>query len=143
MTLQPELRIPLSDLVALVPLDTAGAAAGVHVDEAVRRVENGTWPWCFDLAAGRREIREIRIWRQCLIDPGTAGIAEPQQVVADCIGTNNGDVRGAAIETRWRISDRTLRRLLDRGEITGRLNGHTLWIHRSSLAEFLIRRRVR
>lgn len=142
---QPALRLALSAQVALVSLDAAASAAGLHMDGALERVESGEWLWCFDLwAAGHGRIREVRVWRVCLTDPERAAGAALEAVVADALGpvAADGCVRGAALETRWRTSPATLRRLLRRGEITGAVRGKTLWLEAASLAAFLQRRRI-
>lgn len=141
MKLQREMPLDLSADVALVPLDTVGAHAGVHAEEVIRKVDQGEWPWVFDIGSGRK-LREMRVWRLCLTEPQIARDAEIDGVIANIIGTETGDVRGAQIETRWRVSDRTIKRLCRAGEIACRINGHTLWLQRASLAAFLQRRRV-
>ena len=76
---------------------------------------------------------------QCLTGNQEADLAT---VTADVIGTTEGDVRGAALETRWQVSNQTLLRLRRDGDITGRIAGHTLWLERGSLVAFLERRRA-
>lgn len=155
----PLLRMPLASEVSLVPLITVGALLGLHTDGVHELIDQGEWPWVFDLRAGRGAVRELRVWRGCLQQPAPQGAGSGERgakqrgaglpapgselpaVVADVIGTTTGDVRGAALETRWQVSNQTLRRLLKAGEIRGRINGHTLWLERASLAEFLTRRR--
>lgn len=140
---QPLLRMPLAADVALIPLSTVGALMGLHTDGVHELIDQGEWPWVFDLRAGRGVVRELRVWRGCFDKAGSGKReAASAAVVADVIGTTTGDVRGAALETRWQVSNQTLRRLLKAGEITGRITGHTLWLDRASLAEFLERRRA-
>lgn len=152
----PLLRMPLAAEVSLVPLITVGALLGLHTDGVHELIDQGEWPWVFDLRAGRGAVRELRVWRGCLErgarsrEQGAkqhgsqlpAPSSQLPAVLADVIGTTTGDVRGAALETRWQVSNQTLRRLLKAGEIRGRINGHTLWLERQSLAEFLARRRA-
>jgi len=139
---QPLLRMPLAADVALIPLITVGALLGLHTDGVHELIDQGEWPWVFDLRTGNGTVRELRVWRGCFGKAeGGRKNAELKAVVADVIGTTTGDVRGAALETRWQVSNQTLRRLLKAGEIRGRINGHTLWLDRASLAEFLERRR--
>jgi hypothetical protein len=140
---QPLLRMPIAAEVSLVPLATVGALLGLHTDGVFELVDQGEWPWVFDLRAGKGRIRELRVWRGCLGKAeGGARKAELTAVLADVIGTTTGDVRGAALETRWQVSNQTFRRLLKAGEISGRIAGHTLWLQRESLAAFLERRRA-
>ena len=140
---QPLLRMPLAAEVALIPLVTVGALLGLHTDGVHELIDQGEWPWVFDLRAGRGSIRELRVWRGCF---GKAGSGKREavsaEVLADVIGTATGDVRGAALETRWQVSNQTLLRLKKAGEIEGRIAGHTLWLKRESLAAFLERRRA-
>lgn len=139
---QPLLRMPLAAEVALIPLVTVGALLGLHTDGVHELIDQGEWPWVFDLRAGKGSIRELRVWRGCFGKAeGRMKNAEVGAVLADVIGTTTGDVRGAALETRWQVSNQTLRRLLKAGEISGRITGHTLWLRRESLADFLERRR--
>lgn len=139
---QPLLRMPIAADVALIPLITVGALLGLHRDGVEELVDQGEWPWVFDLRAGKGTIRELRVWRGCF---GKSEVGSRKSeftgVVADVIGTTTGDVRGAMLETRWQVSNQTLRRLLHNGDIRGRMTGHTLWLERESLAEFLGRRR--
>lgn len=139
---QPLLRMPIAADVALIPLITVGALLGLHRDGVEELVDQGEWPWVFDLRTGKGTIRELRVWRGCF-GKAECGMrnAELKAVVADVIGTTTGDVRGAMLETRWQVSNQTLRRLLHNGDIRGRMTGHTLWLERESLAEFLGRRR--
>lgn len=139
---QPLLRMPIAADVALIPLITVGALLGLHRDGVEELVDQGEWPWVFDLRTGKGTIRELRVWRGCF-GKAECGMrnAELKAVVADVIGTTTGDVRGAMLETRWQVSNQTLRRLLHNGNIRGRMTGHTLWLERESLAEFLGRRR--
>jgi hypothetical protein len=139
----PLLRMPLAAEVSLVPLITVGTLLGLHTDGVHDLIDQGEWPWVFDLRTGRGAVRELRVWRGCLQNVGSGkGEAGSAAVIADVIGTTTGDVRGAALETRWQVSNQTFRRLLKSGEISGRISGHTLWLERESLAAFLQRRRA-
>lgn len=140
---QPLLRMPIAADVALIPLITVGALLGLHRDGVEELVDQGEWPWVFDLRTGKGTIRELRVWRGCFPQKAGGGKREAgsADVIADVIGTTTGDVRGAMLETRWQVSNQTLRRLLHNGDIRGRMTGHTLWLERESLAEFLGRRR--
>jgi hypothetical protein len=143
LPVQPTLRLPLAADVTLLSLATACAAVGWHTDRGTEAVETGEWPWVFDLSTGARAIRELRVWRESLTADGGTRNAELSEVLDAVIGTRLPDVRGAALETRWQVSDHTLSRLVKAGELTGRVAGHTLWLSRASLAALLERRRVR
>lgn len=145
---QLQIRIPIAEAVSLVPTDFACAATGYHIDLVMQSIEDGSWPFVFDIGAGfKREVRELRIWRGCLLDPERAADLHKSptgliEVIGDVIGTETGDVRGASLERRWTVSNQTFRRLLIQAEIRGRINKHTMWFSRPSLAAFLERRRV-
>lgn len=144
---QPTLQMPITADVALVPIAMACASRGIHIDAGFANVESGVWPFAFDISAGAGAIRELRVWVMCLTDVERTEALKAQpgglrEVVTHCIGTTSGDVRGAALEIRWQVSNQTLRRLLSAAELRGRLSGRTLWINRGSLEGFLERRRV-
>lgn len=140
--LQRPLPLRLAADVALVSLDTAAAHAGLHTDAATELLD-GEWPWAFDLSAGHRRVREVRVWAACLTDPARARSARLAEVLTDVIGRAVADVRAAALETRWRVSGQTFLRLHRQGEVRGRLTGHTLWLERRSVEGFLERRLLR
>lgn len=148
MNPQTTLRIPIEQDVALLTADFVGSWLGQHVDQVMQAVDDGSLPFVFDLGAGSKNaVRELRIWRECLTDPDRSKLlqADPcgiSTVINEVIGTHSADVRGAALETGWRISNQTIRRLLLSGEIRGRISKHTLWLERGSLVSFLQRRRV-
>ena len=141
---QRPLRLAIAADVALVPVDAAGAAAGFHVERAIEMVESGEWPWAFDVSSGMGEVRELRVWIGSIQTSSEFRVpsSDLDSVIDAVIGTEDAEVRGAYLETRWRISDQTIRRLLNNGLLKGRISGHARWIDRASLVAFLQRRAV-
>lgn len=136
--LQKSLGLGIAAKVSLVSLKTISASTGWHIDEVTERADE--WPWVFDLSTGSRKVTERRVWKACLEgDTSTRKLAD---VLAEVIGTETADVRGAMLETRWDVSNQTLKRLTEAGEFSHRVGGHTLWIERASLVAFLTRRLI-
>lgn len=147
MTSSPQrlLNLRIDARVSLVTVDFVRTALACDAEEVVSRIEAGELRWAFDLSTGKGEVREIRIWAACLTDPDrAAGTLEPD-MIADVIGGNpeEPEVRAARLERRWVVSTQTFRRLRQAGDITGRVNGRTLWLSRPSLTAFLQRRLIR
>ena len=140
-TFQPPLLIEPSAEVTLVSLDSVGAERGWHID----RVNDwALTQWVFDLGFKRNTRTERRVWIACLRSPEIAAAATDELVIESVIGSpTQNALRGAALETRWRISGITLSRLRKQGEIDGSLAAHSWWYSRSSLRSFLQRRLVR
>ena len=136
---QRTLLLPISAEAVLLSPGTVAAVTGWHVDAV--EAASQSWRWVFDLGTGRRIVAEKRIWRRHVT--GDAEGMTNEAVLAEIIGTDKGDVRGAFLETRWGVSGPTLHRLWAAQQFAGRVNGHTLWIERASLASFLNRRLIR
>lgn len=147
MTASPQrlLNLRIDGRVALVTVDFVRTALGCDAEEVVSRIEAGELRWAFDLSTGKGEVREIRIWAVCLTDPDRAALALEPEVIEDVIGGNPAEpeVRAARLERRLIISDQTFRRLRLNGDLTGRVNGRTLWLSRPSLVAFFQRRLIR
>ena len=135
------LPVPASE-VSLVPLDHVGTVKGWHIDRVVEWAEE---QWTFDLStSGAHERSERRVWIRCLEDPTSARLAGIGEVIESVIGSPLMDqIRAASLETRWRVSSRTISRLRADNEIQGIRAGAIWWITRSSLRSFLERRLVR
>jgi hypothetical protein len=142
-TLQRSLHLPTpASEVSLVSLDYVGSQKGWHIDRVVEWAEE---QWCFDLSnRSAHERSELRVWIRCLENPDSARLAGIGEVIESVIGSPLMDrVRAASLETRWRVSSRTIARLRADDEIEGIRAGAIWWISRSSLRAFLERRLVR
>ena len=158
MTAQPTLIQPVAAVVTLLDMRSAASRAGIHPDQAVSNVDEGIWPWAFDLSAGQGAKRAVHVWRECLDHPlrakelgqiaarhdaVTEALAAEAAVFSEIIGTETGDVRGAFLEIRWGGLDaKVIRRLISTFQLSGAIRERTLWVHRTSLCHFLRRRRV-
>lgn len=142
---QPLLPLRIDQSVALLDVYTVCASLGVDPETVAGMVDAGDLRWAFDISCGQRSVRELRIWRNCLTAPTQAAGVPLEEVIQDVIGCSLGEdeVRSARIEKRWLVSTRTMLRHRQAGEISGRLSGHTLWLTRLSLVEFLNRRVAR
>lgn len=147
MTPSAQLVLPLriDQSVALVDVYTVCASLGVEAETVATMVDIGDLPWAFDISCGSRAVRELRIWRTSLTEPERAKGVPLGEVIQDVIGCHlaEDEVRAARIEKRWLVSTRTILRHRMKGEISGRVSGHTLWLTRLSLVEFLTRRVAR
>lgn len=142
-TLQRSLCLPVpASEVSLVSLDHVGSVKGWHIDRVVEWAEE---QWTFDLSTSvAQERSERRVWIRCLEDPDRARLAGIGEVVESVIGSPLMDqIRAASLETRWRVSSRTISRLREDNEIQCVRAGQIWWITRSSLRAFLERRLVR
>ena len=140
-TFQPPLLVEPSAEVTLVSLDHVGAVRGWHID---RVVDWSVEQWTFDLSTHSRERNERRVWIRCLEDPEAAREAGLGEVIESVIGSPMmAQIRSASLETRWRVSGRTIARLRNSGDLEGVRIGSIWWITRSSLRSFLTRRLVR
>lgn len=147
MTTFPQrlLNLRLDTRVALYSADFIRAAEACDAEEVIARIEAGELRWAFDVSTGSRKVRETRVWCACLLDPARAAVASLPEVIDDVIGGDpkEKEVRAARLERRWVVSDQTFRRLRMHGDISGRINGRTLWLDRQSLQGFLERRWIR
>lgn len=137
-TSQRPLPIAISAEVELVSVATAGAMTGLHTDRVMELLDCD-WPWAWDLTA-RTGRREIRIWRRMVQNPASVAGMGKAQVIAAVIGTETGDVRGAYLETRWGFSGQHFHRLMSKGLVAGRKQGHTRWLDRQSLGRWMEQR---
>ena len=140
-TFHPPLLVEPASEVTLVSLDSVGAERGWHIDRVNDWAQS---QWVFDLGYRRNTRTERRVWIACLRHPELADSANIDLVIESVIGSpTQAAIRGAALETRWRISGITLSRLRKQSEIDGSLISHAWWFSRSSLRSFLQRRLVR
>ena len=72
--------------------------------------------------------------------PRTTSPQEIAKVIAAVIGTEEGNVRGAYLETRWGFSGQHFLRLMNQGLVAGRKQGHTRWLDRQSLGRWMEQR---
>ncbi|MCW5560023.1 MAG: hypothetical protein KIT22_19575, partial [Verrucomicrobiae bacterium] len=130
MTTPTQRLLPLriDERVALLDANTVCASLGIDPEGVAERVDSGDIRWAFDISCGTRLVRELRIWRACLVEAEAAGQATLEDVIRDVIGglEQDAEVRAARIEKRWLVSTQTVRRHRLAGEISGRLSGHTL-----------------
>ena len=141
MSQQAALKLPIAQRTALVTVDTARAVRGVDAESIIAEIEDGSIRWAFNIATADAARRELRIWAPCL------GNAEhptrnPEQVIAEIIGTQRETLRGAEVERLLLCSAQLVKLLHEGGELRGELVGHTRHLRRDSLAAFLRRRRV-
>lgn len=143
MTLtQTTLRMNIAANVALVETGTVMAALGIDRESVIESVDGGSLAWAWDLAADGSSRREIRVWKACLSRDNAIlsgmGIAD---VIDEIIG-GKGEHRSGALQQLMTVSHQSLLRWWRTGELAGEIRGHTLWITRASLVQFLASRRI-
>lgn len=137
MTSDPATYLPCHPRTALVPVETARAVLGVEAEEIWARIESGEILYAYDIRAGRG-TREVRIWVKELVDDTRRVSCE--QALCAILGTHREQWRAREVWQLLLCSRPHLRRLLQKGELSGPRMGAQQFITRASLADFLRRR---
>jgi hypothetical protein len=143
-TLQRPLPLYIHQRTALVTVETARCALGVDTDSILAMLDDGTLRWAWNISAGS-QLREIRIWARDVITYqtglGPERLHSSTEVIDSVIGTQRDRLSSVEISTHILICSRDLAGDLVRlGQLRGDLVGHTQWITRDSLVQFLTRR---
>jgi hypothetical protein len=130
----------------LVPVSFCACALGIRNDEVAERVESGQIRWAFDMAQPGARARCLRVWVQSL-DRYRAGLPDPKElteeaVISDVLGTRLHRIRASNLGVRWNLSRQFFWRLLHAGEVSGELEGHSIFLNRESLVRWLHRRGI-
>lgn len=129
----------LAPHVQLVDVNTARAIIGRSADAILAMVDSGGLRWAFDISAGSRKLRCIRIFRGCLQawTRKTEHRAELGEVLDAILTTNRPRLRASELVERWSCGHDLLNHLVRGRQLTGAITGHALWISRQSAARFL------
>lgn len=132
------LTLEVSQTVALVTVDVARAVLGVDAETVVARVEEGQIRWVWDLATPGAARRELRFW-VAELEQGAGFAPQPvEQAIAAVIGaTPGGRQRSAVLEVRWSISAQLIMELVRKQCWQEDRVGHTRFLRRASLENFL------
>jgi len=123
-----------------VGVDVARAVLGVDAESVLAMIDSGQILWAWDIAARPSRERVVRIWTREIVAPGWGRGLEVGEVVDAVIGTQRPYLRSGELCSILFCSRAHVHSLVEAGEIRGRLDGHTLWVHRDSVDGFLRRR---
>lgn len=133
---QRSLGLTVAANVSLVTVDMVRGVLGVDAETVVSHVEEGKFRWVWDFASPGSVRRELRFWASELTDG-----YRPQpvdQVVAAIIGsTPGGRQRAAILEARWCISAQLIMDLVRKKCLEEDRVGHTRYLRRPALENFL------
>lgn len=129
-------------MTPLATLNTVRLLRGLSTEAVLALVESGQLRWVFNIATSGRTARELRFWPRELKEPGSVAKLAPALVVNELLGTQRTQFRGSEVADFLCASRQLIQRLHQGRQIAGRIEGHTRWITRQSLAEFLNRRLI-
>jgi hypothetical protein len=143
------LLLPLHRQTLLVTIDAVRAVRGLDAEGVWAEVDQGRLRWVWDISTrphGRDtrtlSVRELRFWVAELIAPELCQPLAPEQAFALILGKGRQQWRAGEVMQGLLCSRSFVKRLIDAGELSGPIAGHTRWITRSSLAAFLRRRLI-
>lgn len=135
----------------LIPVEAAMVLLDRDEDEVLGAVESGTLAWAWDIRREGADRRELRIWRDSLLEllSGTRGTAkmEAGQVLASMLPPR--PIRTTELQRFWSCSSTHVTHLLEDGQLTavaareaGSGPNSFTRIELSSIRTFLTARRV-
>jgi hypothetical protein len=133
---QRSLGLTVAANVSLVTVDVVRGVLGVDAETVVARVDEGRLRWVWDFSSPGSARRELRFWTSELTDGYRPQPVE--QVIAAIIGaTPGGRQRAAILEQRWCISAQLIMALVRKKCLEEDRVGHTRYLRRPSIEEFL------
>jgi hypothetical protein len=146
LTQQPTLGLRVDQRTALVTAETARISFGCDAETLQEMVDDGRLRWVWDIGLhgydarrlATRASRELRFWLTELRDPPLTAALTAAQVIDQVIGTQRDRLRAVELERHVLVCSASLIwQLLRAGEFAGPLVGHSQFIWRVSLANFL------
>ena len=135
---QTRLNLPLNQRTVLVPTEIVRGVLGLDAESVWAKVDTGELRWVWDIRKGdAAQIRELRFWARELIQPDAHRGLSADAVIDSVIGTARERLRAREVGQLLLCSDSLICRLVQCGLLRGPKVGHTQWIERASLAEFL------
>lgn len=130
-------RMPRSPMVTV---EMVRSLEGVDADTVHGWIQDGTLARAWDISIQRGTVAEYRIWARSMLAHGDDRLSD-QQVLDAVIGyPTEKRLRAVTVSNMMVISRAHVMRLVEAGELAGPMAGHTQWIERKSLENFLRRR---
>ena len=152
--LQLEFRLELPTTRPLVPISAAMVLADRGEDYVLGAIETGAIGWAWDIRGKAAAAREIRIWRESLLewlaDPlaSLRALARPEgEVVASLFPHSRAEVRGTELQRMFSCGHSHVMNLINDGLLAGTTEAGpgptgSPRITRVSVMGFLLSRRV-
>jgi hypothetical protein len=131
--------LKISHRTVLVTADVVRAVYGVDTEAVMAKVESGELQWVFDVSVRGGNCREPRFWARELMAPERCRMT-PAQAVQAILGEDRERWRGTAIQQLLMVSRPSVLRWHRAGDLPGKRVGHTFFVARRTLDQFLTAR---